>query len=114
MRLNWICEWAQSGLVIVAAAYGRPAAVEALLTAICRGEPAPDISAAATGEASTSDAAGPADEATPSNGDEPGASTAADRCYTNAMTLRSLHMIRCAVDKAMWLGKDNYEGVNEG
>ena len=75
---------AQSGLIIVAAAYGRPAAVEALLTTVCRGEPPPDTSAADAIGAGTSDAVGPADEATSTrdNGDEAGASTAAGRCCT--------------------------------
>ena len=71
----------QGGLVIVAAAYGRPAAVEALLTAVCRGESPPVDSTAAAGEASPS----AADEAALGNGAGDADASAADgRCDTGA------------------------------
>ena len=58
----------QGGLVIVAAAYGRPAAVAMLLADICRGDTgAPDTGAAAAEEVSGS-AASPDGEQTPANG----------------------------------------------
>ena len=74
---------AQGGLVILAAAYGRPAAVEALLSAICRGEEPPHVGGAGVpGEASTSEAAGPAVVATAADRtEEADASAADDRCF---------------------------------
>jgi len=79
VQLSRVYKCPQGGLVIVAAAYGRPAAVEALLTAVCRGESPPSYNPAGPGEATPS----AADESTPGNGAGDADASAADgRCYT--------------------------------